>query len=700
MNCKMMKKLQLFFILFVLLSTVTLNVDAETVNSANLTNVSYAYDLSGKPYIIPSPYVHSRSIDAGYIGIDDFKDVSDIFYDINHDLIVISDSGNDRILILNGDYTLITELKSFVTNGTNTAFNCPKSAVIRGNTLYVADTFNSRILCFDIDTWMVSSEFATPEVSALGKDYIYHPMKIAVDDAKHIYVIAENITDGIILLDSDGKFLSFFGAPKVQVSAFENMKKRFMTKEQRSKLYKSIPTEYSAITVDSTGFIGLTTQSSNADPISRMNHAGVNIFSKKMNIPKGDEVYSLVASSFVDLTEDAAGNYLALDNRRGRIFIYNKEGDFLGCFGGPGTQNGTFYSATSIEFVHGEIAVVDISRNIIELFKPTHFGETIFTGFAKINSGDYIAAKPYFEKSVEMCSAYLPAHLNLGRIAYWEGNYQVAAEKFKYVDNREYYSLAYKQIRSSFINEKFILIIAVAVIVIAAMLLLTILKKRHSKHNALLKGYVEDFSGFGEKWKYVNYCCFHPFDGYWCVRRENKGSLAVANTLFGLFVLISLIRTQFSGYLFSSIKGENDSIVQTITLLVPILLWVIVNWAISIFFDGKARMKDMYIATCYALKPYIVSSIVLFPLTFILVADEIFVFTILNTMVWIWCVALMFFGMITVQDFSLGKGIVATCFTLLGIALIVFLALVVVNISQDIFQYFEELLSEIRYRFV
>ena len=51
----MMKKLQLFFILFVLLSTVTLNVDAETVNSANLTNVSYAYDLSGKPYIIPSP---------------------------------------------------------------------------------------------------------------------------------------------------------------------------------------------------------------------------------------------------------------------------------------------------------------------------------------------------------------------------------------------------------------------------------------------------------------------------------------------------------------------------------------------------------------------------------------------------------------------------------------------------------------------
>lgn len=696
----MKKILNIALAMVILLSAVTLNVNAKTINSADLTNASYAYDLSGNPYVIPSPYVYSGSFSAQSIGLSSFKDVSDIFYDCNSGLIVISDSGNNRVIVLNSDFTLKREIKDLSFNGEVTSLNEPKSAVVKNNKLYIADTSNSRIVCFDIATWQVVNVYTRPKVNAFGKDYEYLPSKIAVDDAGHIYVIAKNITDGIMLLDSDGSFLSFFGAPKVKVSALDNLKKRFMTKEQRSKLYKSIPTEYSAIMVDSTGFIGLTTQSTTADPISRMNHAGTNIFSSKQNVPAGDEVYSLVASSFVDLAEDTAGNYLALDNQRGRIFIYNKDGDFLGCFGGSGTQKGAFYSTASIEVIEEEVAVVDISRNTIEFFKPTEFGKSVFTGFAKINSGDYAAAKPYFEKVVEMCSSYLPAHLNLGRIAYWEGDFSAAAEKFKYVDDSAYYSLAYKQIRTTAINDNFILVVALIAVVVVIALIVVFLKKKNAKPKALLKGYTESFSGFRDKWKYVNYCCFHPFDGYWCVRREGKGSLAVANTLLGVFVVFSIIRIQFSGYLFSNIKGGNDAIVQTLTILIPILLWVVVNWAVSIFFDGKARMRDMYITTCYALKPYIVSSIVLFPLTYFLVADEAFVYTIINTLIWIWCISLMFFGMLTVQDFSLGKGIVAAVFTLLGIALIVFLALVVVNMSQDIISYFEELIVEIRYRFV
>ena len=696
----MKKVLHIALAMVILISVVTLNVNAKTINSADLTNVSYAYDLSGNPYVIPSPYVYSRSFGAQNIGLNSFKDISDIFYDSNSGLIVISDSGNNRVLVLNSDFSFKKEIKEINYNSAITLLKEPKSAVVKNNRLYIADTSNSRIICFDITTWQVVTVYTRPKVNALGKDYEYLPSKIAVDDAGHIYVIAKNITDGIMLLDSDGSFLSFFGAPKVEVSALENLKKRFMTKEQRSKLYKSIPTEYSAIMVDSTGFIGLTTQSTTADPISRMNHAGTNIFSSKQNLPAGDEVYSLVASSFVDLAEDTAGNYLALDNQRGRVFIYNKDGDFLGCFGGSGTQKGTFYSTAAIEVIGEEVAVVDISRNVIELFKPTEFGKNVFTGFAKINSGDYAAAKPYFEKVIEMCSSYLPAHLNLGRIAYWKGDFEVAAEKFKYVDNSDYYSLAYKQIRTNAINDYFIIVIILIAVVILVYFLVIALKKKNAKPNVLLRGYTENFSSFKDKWKYVNYCCFHPFDGYWCVRREGKGSLAAANTLLVLFAMFSIIRTQFSGYLFSNIKDGNDAIVQTLTMLIPILFWVVVNWAVSIFFDGKARMKDIYISTCYALKPYVVSSLVLFPLTYFLVADEAFVYTIMNALIWIWCIALMFFGMLTVQDFSLGKGIVAAIFTILGIALIVFIALVVVNMSQDIISYFEELIVEIRYRFV
>ena len=59
---------------------------------------------------------------------------------------------------------------------------------------------------------------------------------------------------------------------------------------------------------------------------------------------------------------------------------------------------------------------------------------------------------------------------------------------------------------------------------------------------------------------------------------------------------------------------------------------------------------------------------------------------------------LMFFGMITVQDFSLGKGVLNTVFTMVGIALVVFLGLIIVNISQEMITYFTELISEVEYR--
>ena len=175
------------------------------------------------------------------------------------------------------------------------------------------------------------------------------------------------------------------------------------------------------------------------------------------------------------------------------------------------------------------------------------------------------------------------------------------------------------------------------------------------------------------------------------------GSLTVANIIFAVFILFFMIRTQFSAYLFKN-DSENDVLVQTLGIVIPLMLWVIINWALSPFFDGKARFKDMYISMCYSLKPYLIASIILFPLTFFLVADEAFVYTILDSIVWIWMLGLMFFGMITVQDFSLSKGVLNTVFTIVGIALVVFLGLIVVNISQEMITYFTELISEVEYR--
>ena len=109
-------------------------------------------------------------------------------------------------------------------------------------------------------------------------------------------------------------------------------------------------------------------------------------------------------------------------------------------------------------------------------------------------------------------------------------------------------------------------------------------------------------------------------------------------------------------------------------------------------------MKDIYIATMYALKPYIITAIPLLLLSHCLSTDEAFIYTSLSTIVTLWVLALMFFGMMTTHDYTLSKGILTAVLTIVGILLIIFLALVFTNVIQDIYQLVSDMIKEVSYR--
>ena len=63
---------------------------------------------------------------------------------------------------------------------------------------------------------------------------------------------------------------------------------------------------------------------------------------------------------------------------------------------------------------------------------------------------------------------------------------------------------------------------------------------------------------------------------------------------------------------------------------------------------------------------------------------------------WMWIAA--FFGMMTTHDYSLLKGIVTAILTLVGIILIIFLALVFIDIVEDIVNLVTDMFKEVSYR--
>ena len=97
-------------------------------------------------------------------------------------------------------------------------FNNPQGLFVTGNNhIYIADTENGRIVELD-DKGILVRIIGAPESEILPEDFVYKPLKIAVDKAKRIYAVGSGVYDGLIEFDSDGGFIGFIGANRVAAS--------------------------------------------------------------------------------------------------------------------------------------------------------------------------------------------------------------------------------------------------------------------------------------------------------------------------------------------------------------------------------------------------------------------------------------------------------------------------------------------------
>ena len=180
---------------------------------------------------------------------------------------------------------------------------------------------------------------------------------------------------------------------------------------------------------------------------------------------------------------------------------------------------------------------------------------------------------------------------------------------------------------------------------------------------------------------------FHPFDGFWDLKREKRGSFWAANILMILFALLYGLRAQFSGYIFTgALPTQINAVFETGKVLIPLFLM-----------DGEGSMRDIYTATAYSLKPYIITAVPLWLLSLCLTEEEAFIYTSLSTIVTVWTLALIFFSMMVTHDYTLSKGIITAVLTLVGICLILFIALTFTNIIQKIYDFGFDIYSEMNY---
>jgi DNA-binding beta-propeller fold protein YncE len=437
---------------------------------------TYTYNYWGSPVPGPAVYLPYKVYDGNALGITSLKDPNDLFVD-KEGAIYILDSGNNRIICLDRDWSLIREIEGFTHDGIKDSFSNPQGFfVTEEGEIYVADTENSRIVVLDLEGNYIT-EYGPPVSDVLPADFVYNPTSLAVDKAKRIYVIARTVNQGLIEMDSAGEFIGFMGAPKVTPDALQLFWRMISTKEQRSRMEQFVPTEYNNISIDDEGFLYVTTsaidsgklsnaiafrdQAHSTPPIKRLNPTGDDVLRRRGYFPPVGDINwgytgSLIGpSAIIDVAVGEYGTYSLLDSRRGRIFTYDLDGNLLYVFGGIGVQEGLFRTPVAIESIGDQIIVLDKVLSSVTVFERTEYGKCLTEAVKLHYLGRYDESTRMWEEVLNYNANSDLAYIGIGKAYLRQGEYKKAMQFFKLSYKRDEYSKAYKLLRKQTISGHF-----------------------------------------------------------------------------------------------------------------------------------------------------------------------------------------------------------------------------------------------------
>ncbi|MBR6534460.1 MAG: YIP1 family protein [Clostridia bacterium] len=715
-----MKK-SIFRILTVLLGVLSLI--SPLTASAYYSYDTYTYSIDGWYMNSPDAYVPSEIVDSDSIGLSvDIDNPKDITVDSDKN-VYIADATNNRIVVLNNRFKRRFEIANFTNqHGIKDSLANPSGVFVTDSKIYVADTDNSRIVVFDKEGKFLET-IGKPVSQEISVDDLYRPIALSVDSAGRMYIVSSTTYRGIIAINKEGQFQGFIGAQKATLSAWEIFWRNFQTEEQRQYSESVVSTEYNNITIDDMGLIYVTTSSIDESsqqnaiqtkdksgdyaPVKKLNIAGDEILDRNGFWPPSGEVSVTNEnmttnanaitgpSKIIDVALGPEGTWSIIDEKRNKVFTYDEEGRLLFVFGDTGTQLGNMQSIQAIAYMGDDMLLLDKTADNITVMKRTEYGDTLINAINNQRERRYDEAEADWKEILKRNNNFDAAYVGIGRAYYRDGKYEDAMDMYKYAYDTENYSTAFKYYRQEWVA-KYALVVPIVVVVIAVGLYLFF--RYAGKKNKAVATRPDGTRTFWEEILYGVHVMMHPFDGFWDLKHERRGSVRGAVVYIVLAVAAFSYNAIGTAYLFNP-KGDYTSVFgQIISILVPLFLWCIANWCLTTLFEGEGSFKDIFIASSYALAPIPMLMIPATLLTNIFTLNEQQVITLLTTIMWIWVFALIFFGSMVTHDYSLGKNFIITISTIVGMAAIMFIALLFSSLLQKIASFITSIVVEVSYR--
>ena len=705
-------------VLLLVLSLVMI-ASAMTVGAgASSAYQTYTYSINGQALYSPDAYSANKSVDYTQMGLEkNFNNPGDMVTDKN-EKVYIADTGNNRIVVLSRYFEYEFEISTFINSqGTEDSLAAPQGVFVTDEAIWVCDTDKNRLVRFDLQG-NFEKIIDAPESQLFDSSDVYKPVAMAIDQYGRIYVVSSTTYQGIIVMDSNGQFVGFVGAQAVTISAWEIIWRRFQTDEQKKLSESLVSTEFNNIDITDEGFIYVTTSSIKASsvesaingksksgqymPVKLLNPAGDEIMRRNGFWPPAGEIdfksldsnYSGV-STVTDVAVGPEKTWTIIDSKRNKLYTYDFNGNLLFAFGDKGSMLGSISNIEAVTYQDDTMLVLDKGSNTIIVYERTEYGDMLIGAIAAENSLDYNYAISCWEKVLQRNSNFDAAYVGIGNALYRSGQFEESLEYYETAYDVDNWTNSYKEVRKEWMSTWFILLL---VAIIAGIVLIVKFFGWAAKVNKRVSTDGKARKTFGQELIYGFYVMFHPFDGFYDLKHEHRGSVRASLVFVALTFVTFFYQSVGQGYVMNPTGAYSTIWVQAISVLVPLFLFVLANWCLTTLFEGEGSFKDIFIATSYSLVPVILLTI---PATFFsnfVTTTEASIISFIGTLSFIWLGILIFFGTMVTHDYSMGKNVITVLGTVLAMACIVFIALLFSMLLSKLVSLGTNIVTELQYR--
>lgn len=683
----------------------------------------YTYDRHGNEMPGPAPYYPEMIRSGNDMGTSALLNPVDLFVDESGGRVFIADTGGRRIVVTDTELNVLEEITGYVLDGEECAFAEPTGLYLtEKKELFIADKSGGKVVkLIDDGSWSCEKVFGRPDSNLLDANVTWRPSKVAVSKQGNIYEICTGIFEGIVEVDDNNIFQGYAGMNMSVPDAWQLFLRMISTREQKNAMKAFIPIEFANFDMDEKDFVLATSRlegNNTNSAVKRINPGGYDVLRTEAGLV-GDQRASAAGWGFAqtrfsgrsylaDICYLGDGLFICVDQTRSHMFLYDTDGECLAIFGDSGDQKGQVISPAAVDNLGDRLYVLDSFSGSVCVYRTTRYGDILLRAARNYHNGEMETLASDYQELLRMNGNSDAAYRGLGKVCLQDGNYREALRYFALAYDWTDYSRALGKYRSELLSEYFtplfVLLLLAGIYAMTGKYRRKQMARWREAHPAKKKEKAPSRAAVWldtqlESLEFSVYVMFHPFKGFWMLKRERRGTLAAAIMLLSGFALVNVCDAAFTGCLFNSHYGSPvNTLYEAFVSLLPVFLFVPANWCFTTLMNGDGTLKDIFIATCYALLPCILFKIPMILMSSFLTLEEGMILTVMETAMYLYLLFLIYVGNMTTHQYTGGRGLGMLVLTVFGMAVIIFVGFLFINLGFEVFGFFESIYKELRFR--